>query len=170
MPPFVDITGQVFGRLTAIKRVPERKHRYAIWKCVCSCGNITYGDVGHLRNGGKKSCGCLTKEGLNYKHGLARAKNKHPLLNIWYGMRHRCYNKNNPSYVNYGGRGIRMCRSWHNFMNFVEWAEKNPRLPGTSIDRKNNNGNYTPRNCKWSTPKEQANNRRKPRRTRWTKR
>ena len=74
-------------------------------------------------------------------------------------MKARCLNQNNKHYANYGGRGIKICDEWiHNFNQFVADMEERPQ--GYSIDRIDNNGNYAPNNCKWSTKKEQQRNRR----------
>jgi len=86
-------------------------------------------------------------------------KNQHPLYQVWQGMKARCLNPNNPHYANYGKRGIKICDQWiNNFNQFVK--DMGERPAGNSIDRINNNGDYTPQNCKWSTKKEQQRNRR----------
>jgi len=91
------------------------------------------------------------------KHGL---KNKNPrLYRIWLSMRNRCNNPNATKYKRYGGRGICICEEWNDYSNFYKWAIENGYNSGLSIDRKNNDGNYTPENCQWSSEKEQARNR-----------
>lgn len=91
----------------------------------------------------------------NFKHGGRNTR----LYRCWKGMRNRCYNPNNPKYYRYGGRGIVVCDEWEDFAVFRDWALANGYNDELSIDRIDNDGNYEPSNCKWSTPKEQANNR-----------
>lgn len=150
----LDIAGQTFGRLTAIKKVGITRFGKAIWVFQCSCGNDHTAVVSNVINGTTSSCGCLRKELLTV-HGRSGTR-----LNRIYGrMIDRCYNPKNEFYANYGGRGITVCDEWLNSKpKFFEWATRNGYSNELSIDRKNNNKGYFPDNCRWATIQEQANN------------
>src|SRR5699024_6470193 len=115
MPAFKDLSGQTFGRLTAIVRhvrnSPLNKVR---WVCACECGSTLLVNGEALKSGNTKSCGCLGSEnrraqGLkNRKHGMTKS----PEYKTWWGMKDRCCNPDNPSYKDYGARGIRVCNEW----------------------------------------------------------
>lgn len=148
---FKDITNQKFGKLTAIKPTKKRdKCRRIYWMCICDCGKIDYVIASHLITGGIKSCGC----GRTI-HDLSH----HRLYRIWSGMKQRCLNSNNVSYPNYGKRGITVNNEWLKFEIFFK-DMANGYKRGLQIDRTDNNGNYCKNNCRWVTPKQNANNRR----------
>lgn len=156
---FIDLSGQRFGMIQVLER-DDISRKHFKWICKCDCGTIKSirGDL--LRIGKVKSCGCNKSKYLsikNMKHGLAR----HPLYNVWKKMIDRCENSNNQSYKDYGGRGIYICEEWKNDVwSFFLWAVTHHYKYGLSIDRINNNDGYKPDNCKFSTQKEQNNNRR----------
>ena len=166
--------GQRFGRLEVDSFVGVSAHGKSLYRCVCDCGEETIAIVSELKNGHKKSCGCLfvemRAEGAGPKtHGLSRTV-EHI---AWKNMRQRCLNPKHPKYSDYGGRGITVCIRWNMFENFLEdMGDKPPEGyeqggHALSVDRIENSGNYEPGNCKWSTQVEQNNNRR---RRRWHKR
>jgi hypothetical protein len=153
-PLMIDMTNQRFGRLTAVEYQGE-----AHWLCRCDCGKGKIIAGYSLRNGLSQSCGCLRNERVRAAIGTVRLGNE-KTYKTWSDMRQRCYNPNDPGYKNWGGRGIRICRRWRTFANFL--ADMGPRPPGMTIERRNNDGNYTPSNCVWLPKAKQARNRRKP--------
>lgn len=158
-----DLTGQTFGKLYVIKRVTNRKKKcgqqQVMYLCKCECGNETIVSYDNLKRQ-TRSCGCLQKEAtsnLNKTHGLTKTR----LYRMWCNMRNRCSNTNMKAYKDYGGRGIKVCEEWkNNFINFYNWAINNGYKENLTIDRIDNDGDYEPSNCRFSTIEQQAHNKR----------
>jgi hypothetical protein len=151
---------QKYGYWTVIEISKVQKNNLRYCLCLCECGNKKLVNIGSLRSGKSKSCGCLRKSLLHDLETIYNAEEK-ALVNVWKAMKLRCYNKKQISYKNYGGRGIKVCKEWENNRSaFIKWALENGWHKGLQIDRENNDGNYEPKNCRFVTAKVNAQNRR----------
>ena len=158
----LDLTGRKFGWLTGL--APGHSNgakRY--WHFQCRCGKQVV-KIGtevkkEVKRGGTPNCGCLTKHLIskgNTTHGMS----KHPAFAVWRSMNDRCRLPTHQAWANYGGRGIKVCKRWQkSFENF--WSDLGPTYKlGLDLNRKNNNGNYTPTNCEWTTRRKNSMNKR----------
>ena len=153
----LNITGVKFGKLTAIEKVgiyvTPKGSKASVWRCKCDCGNEINVVRGSLTSGNTRSCGCLREDTCTKHHGTGTR-----LYQTYRNMINRCYREDTDSYYLYGARGIGVCDEWRNdFNKFREWALSHGYEEDLTIDRLDNDKDYCPENCKWSTFAEQAN-------------
>jgi hypothetical protein len=158
----VDLSGQRFGKLLCLGRVGS-KHGQPLWRFRCDCGKEVDRVRGHMKADGPHSCGCINGSWLKgrtsaaLKHGQTNTK----LYVVWQGIKARCNNPNCPNYPNYGGRGIKLCPEWEtDFAAFSTWAHANGYVPGLDTDRIDNDGPYSPDNCRFVERAKNMENRR----------
>lgn len=160
MPKLIDLLGRTFGRLTVSDRAANSKHGNARWVCSCECGAICIVNSRSLTCGLTRSCGCLKQERAavtKTKHGHCRYRQSTQAYRAWVNMRSRCLNPNSTRAHRYNARGISCQPDWALFENFLRDMGEPPQ--GFSLDRIDNDGNYTRSNCRWADLPQQANNR-----------
>lgn len=131
------------------------KSRSRMVNCVCDCGAKKQVRLSALEQGKSVSCGCYQKENMSKiktKHGMEKSKT----YRVWAAMKKRCKNPNSKWFHRYGGRGIKVCERWHRFENFLSDMGEQPK--GLDLDRIDNNGGYSPENCRWTTRKINVRN------------
>ena len=160
----LNLIGQRYGKLKVIAEAPNRG-KNTVWSCLCDCGTMRDVSRNSLRTGNTTSCGCVSLKAKT-KHGmtnrLKNGKNQMPrIYRIWANMKFRCTNPKYKEFHYYGGRGIFVCDEWINdFEAFKEWSLNNGYAENLTIDRIDNDGSYTPNNCRWITMAEQNKNKR----------
>lgn len=153
--------GSTFGHLTVVGDAPPVNRKRCVL-CRCACGTECVKDIYVLLTGVVRSCGCGSWA-PNLRHGHAAFDTASPEYRSWRSMIDRCSNPKMPNWQYYGGRGIRVCDAWRtSFEQFL--AHLGPRPAGHTLDRIDSDGHYEPGNVRWSTPQQQARNRRRPER------
>jgi hypothetical protein len=163
MGTFIDLTGRTYGRLTVVRRLGTQG-RNILWLCECACGESTTVTRPNLQSGHTRSCGCLVNA-QNATHSMSRSR----VYRIWKNMLSRCHNTKSTAWQHYGGRGIAVCDQWrqaHGFARFISDMGE-PPSKAHSIDRIDNDGPYSPDNCRWATRNVQSRNKRSNRTLTW---
>lgn len=148
MGRLIDYTGQTINGIKFIRREGSTKQGRPMWRVLCYCGKEFVVNPQNLKKKNpQRSCGCYKLQKTT-KHGGSGTR----LYNCWHDMKRRCNNENATNYYNYGGRGIVVCDEWNrsdSFPIFREWALDNGYSDELTLDRRDNDGNYEPSNCRW---------------------
>ena len=150
------LMGRRFGNWIVTGRCGYDTHRNIKWRCQCNCGRLGIVIEPQLLNGSSAKCRVCDGKEIKTKHGRFGTKP----YKVWAKMMDRCYNPRSADYADYGGRGIMVCEKWHDAATLLLWLDSSNYHPRLTIDRVNNNGDYCPENCQWSTIKKQSRNRR----------
>jgi hypothetical protein len=151
--------GAEFGHWTVISAPLKSGYSRVHYECKCSCGLIKPVEAKSLIRGGSRGCRICSWTDRPGHHGRSRRGLR--LYDIWNGMKTRCRDDHREKYHRYGGRGIFVCGEWlDSYLTFERWAvgQKGHNDPTYQLDRKDNNGPYSPDNCRFITSKLNCRN------------
>lgn len=149
----LELAGRAFAELTVL-RFDGKRGGARFWLCQCSCGKQVSVAGSKIVSGHTKSCGHIQSKGVPPTHGGSQSRE----YNIWTHILQRCYNPKRDNYPRYGGRGIKVCDRWrHDYAAFLSDMGLAP-FDGAQIDRIDNDGDYTPENCRWVSQDENKRN------------
>lgn len=156
----IDVSGERYGRLTAVRRIAPKNGK-TFWLFRCDCGKDYEARLENVRHSHTRSCGCQKTESIrqrSLRHGHQTERKESRTLKSYRHAKSRCENVNDPKFPLYGGRGIKMCKQWaEDFSTFL--ADMGECPLGRTLDRVDVDGHYEPRNCRWATPMQQARTR-----------
>lgn len=151
MPKLIDHTGKKFSRLLVLERAGKNNLKKVLWKCLCDCGNSTVLAAGLLTSGNTTSCGCYLKERIT-KHGGWKKGS----YNTWRAMVRRCTVLTDKDYPRYGGRGVKVCPEWLDYLAFER--DMGEPTGDETLDRIDTYGDYSKENCRWAGVTTQCRN------------